>query len=457
MELELEGRRSGHLLRVLGAGFGIAVGVGTAIGSGILRTPGEVAAQLGSVPIVLVVWTLGGAYALLAASSAGELGAMVPSAGGFYAYAARAFGARIGFVIGSCFVVAQVVALAYLAVALGDFSGKLFPAIANFGQAIGVTGLLLLTALNWLGLRPGSRAQEITSVAKCVGLVSLIVASFMISPGAHALPALAVATAARHSLFAGLMVALPGVIITYDGWYGPLFFAEEDKNPTHNLPRSLIGTVLSCAAIYLLMNVAYLHVLGIGHLSGAQLPAADTAMLVFGRYGQRFILLISAIAVLSAMNALLMLVPRILFAMARDGLLPLRLAGVNKGGTPAAALLFSCFAGVLLILTGTYDSLIAIASRLSVVIYLSCFLALLRLRQKEPATPRPYRAWGYPWSTLLVTVVSASFLVGSISGDPLHSMLTLGLILASYAVAALITQKSGEASAAADATVIKEK
>ena len=452
MDLQAPRPRTGHLLRVLGAGFGIAVGVGTTIGSGILRTPGEVAAQLGSAPLVLVVWALGGLYALLCCSSVTELGTMLPNAGGFYAYAARAFGRRTGFVVGCCNAVSQAVALAYLAVALGEFSAGLFPAIAGHVQLIGVTGLVLLTLLNWIGLRPGSRAQEITSVAKSLGLLGLVVASFITSPNDRALSALPLAPlpGPAHSLILGLMVALQGVIITYDGWYGPIYFVEEDKDPSRNLPRAMFGTVLSCAAIYLLINFAYLHVLGMAHLSGAQLPAADTAMLVFGKYGRRFILLISVIAVLSSMNALLMLLPRILFAMGRDRLLPRAVTGVNRGGTPAVALFLSCFAGILLVLSGTYDSLIAVASILFVAIYLSCFLSLLVLRRREPQLARPYRVWWYPWTTLLVIFVSAAFLLVSVVGDLRHSLFTVILILLSY-VAALFITRSGN-----DATLLEE-
>jgi basic amino acid/polyamine antiporter, APA family len=441
LEVESPKPRSGHLLRVLGAGFGVAVGVGTTIGSGILRTPGEIARELHSVPLILAVWALGGVYALLCCTSLTELGTMLPNAGGFYVYARRAFGTRIGFVVGCCNAVAQAVALAYLAVALGEFSTGLFPALTGHTQLIGVTGLILLSLLNWMGLRPGSRAQEITSIAKTIGLLGLVIACFLRDPGATTVLG-AVLPGHAHNLFLGLMVALPGVIITYDGWYGPIYFVEEDKDPSRNLPRAMFGTVLCCAAIYLLLNGAYLHVLGLNRLAGSQLPAADAAMLVFGKYGRQFILLISVVAVLSSMNALLMLLPRILFAMGRDGLLPRSLAGVNQGGTPAPALLLSCIAGILLVLSGTYDSLIAMASILFVAIYGSCFAALIVLRKREPLLVRPYRAWLYPWTTTLVLLVSVGFLAGSVIGDLRHSILTAVLILVSYTAAIFIDRRS---------------
>jgi basic amino acid/polyamine antiporter, APA family len=429
------------LLRVLGAGFGIAVGVGTTIGSGILRTPGEVAGQLGSASLVLTVWILGGVYALLCCSSVTELGTMLPNAGGFYVYVSRAFGQRIGFVVGCCNAMAEAVAMAYLSVALGEFSAGLFPRLAGHVQLVGVTGLILLTLLNWSGLRPGSRAQEFTSAAKALGLIALVIACFLSPAAASGAALVTKSSIPEHSLFLGLILALQGVVITYDGWYAPIYFVEEDRDPSRNLPRSMMGTALGCTAIYLLVNAALLHTLGMGHLAGSQLPAADAAMVVFGSYGRQFILLISVVSVLSTINALLMLTPRILFSMARDRLLPQSVTTVNKGGTPTVALFLCSFAGIILVLTGTFESLVAIASILFVAIYLPVFAALLVLRSKEPDLPRPYKAWFYPWTTLCVLFASAAFLIGSVIGDLRHSLFTVILILLSYIAALLITRR----------------
>ncbi len=437
------GHRTGHLLRVLGAGFGIAVGIGNTIGSGIFRTPGLVAGQLGSASLVFAVWILGGVYALLCCSSVTELGTMLPSAGGWYVYANRSFGRRIGFVVGFCDSIVELVANAYLAVALGEFAARLFPVFAGHAQMVGVTGLVLIALLNLAGLRPGSRAQEITSVAKALGLIALVIACFVISPGdAGSVPAVVTNLPGHeHRLFLGLILALPGIVVTYDGWYAPIYFVEEDRNPSRNLPRAMIGTALSCTAIYLLMNAALLHVLGMTHLAGSQMPAADAAMLVFGGYGKRFILVISIIAVISTINSGLMITPRILFAMARDGLLPQAVTAVNKGGTPAVALLLCSLVSIGLVLTGTFDTLIAIAAILFVAVYISGFASLLVLRRREPDLPRPYKVWLYPWTTLCVLFASVAFLVGSVIGDLRHSLFTVILILLSYAVALLATRR----------------
>lgn len=436
------------MLRILGTGFGIAVGVGNTIGSGIFRTPGEVAAHLGSASLVFTVWILGGVYALLCASSVTELGTMLPSAGGWYVYANRAFGKRIGFVVGCTDWMVESVAMAYLAVALGEFAAGLYPSLAEHVRLVGVTGLVLLALLNWIGLRPGSRAQELTSLAKAVGLIALVIACFTISPGsATSAPSAAVNLLGQgHGFFLGLVLALQGVVVTYDGWYAPIFFVEEDQDPSRNLPRAMIGTALSCIAIFLLINAALLHVLGMSHLAGSQMPAADAAMLVFGSRGKQIILVISVIAVISTINAGLLLTPRILYGMARDRLLPHGVTAVNKGGTPTRALLLCSFASITLVLVGTFDALIAVASILFVAVYISGFAALLVLRRREPNLPRPYKAWWYPWTTLLVLFASGAFLIGSIVGDLAHSLFTVILILLSYVAALFVTRRKADSS-----------
>jgi APA family basic amino acid/polyamine antiporter len=431
------------LLRILGAGFGIAVGVGTVIGTGILRTPGTVASHLGSASLVLLVWVVGGAYTLLCTSSVAELGTMLPSVGGWYVYACRAFGEKIGFVIGCCDSMIPTLATAYLAIALGEFAAGLYPSLAEHVRLVAVGGLLFLAFLNWLGLRAGSRVQALTSVAKAFGLVVLVIACFTISPKAGAAaPAFAAnLLGANHNLFLGIVLALQGVIVTYGGWYAPIYFVEEDRDPSNNLPRAMTGTVLACTVIYLLVNAALVRVLHMQRLVGSLAPAADAALLIFGRYGRQFILILSVVTVISAINAALLMLPRVLFAMARDGLFPQRLTFVNKGGTPTAALFLCTFASIGLVLTGTFETLIAVNSILIVTVYLSGFVALLVLRKREPSLSRPHKAWLYPWCTIIVLAASAAFLVGSVIGDLRHSLFTIIFILLTYTASIFIVRR----------------
>lgn len=448
----------GHLLRIVGVSFGIAVSIGGTIGSGILRTPGGVAAQLRSPWLILAVWAFGGLYALCATLCVSELATMMPREGGWYVYAREAFGEYPGFLVGSCDWMMETVAMSYLAVAFGEFAAGLQPTLAPHTKLLSVGCVVVLTLLNWLGLRAGSRAQELTSLIKAVGLFAFVVACFVFSPGAssnHTLPA-STLLSSKGSFLLALVIALQAVIVTYDGWYSAIYFMEEDKDPARNLPRSAIGGVLACIAIFLLVNAALLHVLPMGHLSASEVPAADAATAIFGSHGGQIILIISLVTVVSTINAILLITPRILFAMGRDGLLPQWVTSVNSGGTPAPALFVCAFVAIGLVLSGSFDALIAIAAFLYVAVYISGFVALLRLRVKRPEVVRPFKVWGYPWTVVGVLLVSVSFLIGSIVGDLIHSLFTLILVAASYPVYLLAVKNRAVRSSAVEIPRLSE-
>ena len=418
----------------MGVGFGLAVGIGGTIGSGILRTPGQVAAQLRTPWFVIAVWVLGGVYAFFSTVSVTELATMLPQEGGWYVYSRKAFGEYAGFVVGGCDWMNQTVSIAYLAVAFGEFAAGLQPGLGPHIKLVAVAAVVIMTLLNWLGLRAGSRAQEFTSLVKALALIAFVVACFVVSPRSGAADPSAFISFPPSSggILLALVVALQAVIVTYDGWYCAIYFMEEDRDPARNLPRSAIGGIVACIAVFVLVNAALLHVLPMAQLAASQVPAADTAMLIFGSHGKQIILVISLVTVVSTINALLLIAPRILFAMGRDGLLPRRMASVNFGGTPSVALLIGALAVIALVLSGGFDTLIAIASFLFVSIYISGFVALFKLRARHPGLPRPFKMWGHPWTTLGVLLASAGFLIASVISDLKHSLFTLVLIAISY-------------------------
>lgn len=441
----------------MGVGFGLAVGIGGTIGSGILRTPGEVAAQLRSPWLVIAFWVLGGVYAFFCTASVTELATMLPQEGGWYVYSRKAFGEYAGFLVGCCDWMMQITAVAYLAVACGEFAAGLQPGLGPHIKLVAVATVVLLTLLNWLGLRAGSRAQEVTSLVKALALIAFVVACFVVSPRSWAADPSAFVRfpAASGSMLLAVVVALQAIFVTYDGWYSAIYFMEEDRDPAKNLPRSAIGGIVACIAVFLLVNVALLHVLPIAQLAASEVPAADAAMLVFGRHGKQIILVISLVTVVSTINAMLLISPRILFAMGRDRLLPRQMASVNSGGTPSVALLLGALAVICLVLSGSFDTLIAIASFLFVAVYISGFAALFRLRTREPELTRPFKAWGYPWSTLGVLLASAGFLIASVISDIKHSLFTLVLIAISYPVY-FFAVKERTANPALNVPILKE-
>jgi len=424
----------GHLLRILGVGFGVAVTVGGTIGVGILRTPGLVAAELPYVWAILAVWLLGGVYALLGTMSVVELGTMLPKAGGWYVYARRAFGDYGGFTVGWIDWIAQSSALAYLATAIGEFAVALVPEAPGGIKGVAVAVMLGFAVLHWAGLRSSSWTQEATSLVKGLALIIFVILCFTSSGRGPARAAELPSPGSFIAAAVAVVIALQSIIITHDGWYSAIYFTEEDRDPARNLPRSAIGGILATIGIYFLVNAALLYTLSISELAGSILPAADAAQKIFGGYGGQIITALSLVSLLSVINAVLLIASRILFAMSRDGLFFSRAANVHPRGTPLLAMALTTLSSVSLVLSGTFETLIAIAAVFYVVVYLSGFVSLFVLRRREPDLARPFRVWGYPWTPAIALLGSVLFLVGNFFSDTTNSLYALALIAASYPV-----------------------
>jgi APA family basic amino acid/polyamine antiporter len=409
--------------------FGLAVVVGSTLGIGILRTPGLVAGQLPSPAAILLVWLAGGLYTLLGAVCLTELGTMLPRAGGYYVYARRAFGDVIGFLVGWSDWLTYCAVLGYLTIALGEFSAVLVPSLEPAIKPIAVTVLVLFLVLQWAGLRLSSRFQEVTTAVKFLAFLALVAACFVHAAGAPA-PAAGGPLRPTSTGLLGLVVALQSVVITYGGWQSALYFTEEDRDPRRNLPRSLIGGVVSVLAMYLLVNLALLAVLPLGTLAGATLPAADAATVIVGARGAPVITLLSLISLPPLVNAILMIGARILFAMGRDRLLWPGAVVVNARGTPVRATVATAAVAGLLIATGTFQTLVAVAAFFLAVNYCVSCLTLVVLRRREPELERPFHAWGYPWSAGIVLLGATAFLAAVLLEDTRTALVAVGLLAA---------------------------
>lgn len=411
------------LRRILGLGFGLALVFGSTIGVGILRLPGLVAAALGDRALIMVFWALGGLYALMGAVAVAELAAMIPETGGFRVYARRAFGEGVGFAIGWCDWMTNVVALAYVSMTAVTFLGVLWPAAAASPRALAIALIATFTAIHWVGLRIGSSLTTIISVSIGLMLMILVVGCFVAAPAASGAAVRLPGTAASVPWMSMAMLftvvpALRAILTAFDGWYAPIYMAEENTDPTRTLPRAIIGGALVVTALYLLINLAFVHVLPLPVLAGSELPAAEAARLVLPRGGAELVTILSIFMMLSLLNNVTLMAPRVLFAIGRDGLFTNKAAVVSAGGTPRMALLLTSVITVITILSGTFQQVIALYSVLFLVCYVSAFLAVLVLRHREAELPRPYKALGYPVSTVVVLAGSVAFLIAAVVEDP---------------------------------------
>lgn len=430
---------------MLGVGFGLAVTIGGTIGMGILRTPGEVAKQLPTETLFIGVWILGGVYALLGATSVAELGAMIPRSGGWYVFIHRAMGNYPGFVVGWSDWLSTCGTLGVIALVVGEYSAVLIPPLAGRDKAIAVAVVLAFGGLQWRGIRWGSFTQNLTSAIKTLIFAAIAIAAFTITGKSS--PEVSSTPAQGFAFFTAIIIALQGVLYTYDGWYGVIYFGEEVRNPRRDVVRSMFGGVLLVVAIYLVVNLAYVHVLPMSQLANESLPAGAVARALFGNYGDKVIRILAILSLLSTVNAYTLTAPRILYAMSCDELFHHRASRVNLGGTPTATLLISTAVAILFIISAKFSAILAALAFFFVANYSMGYISVIVLRFREPDLPRPYRAWGYPWTTLVVLGGSIAFLVGAIISDKRNSLVALAILAVSIPIYLLVRLLSHRQSA----------
>jgi basic amino acid/polyamine antiporter, APA family len=427
------------LLQILGVGFGIAVGIGGTIGVGILRIPGAIAAQLGSASLIIIIWLIGGIYTLLGANYQAELATMLPKAGGPYVFARRAYGDYGGFVVGWSDWLSNITPLAFLPIAFAEFLSAFVPSLAGRTTVVAISLLTLLAVLNWIGLRLGSGTQKLVSFLKAIALLAFVVTCFAVGgQKTNSAQATIAAPATLSALFVAAALSFQLVLGTFGGWNAVIYFSEEDRNPSRNIPRSLFGGVLLVIVIYLLVNLALLYVLPVSQIAGSKLPAADAMKQIFGARGGQIVTGLSLLSVLGAINACLMFTPRTMFALGRDGLFSTKAAFVNKGGTPAVALLITFIVAILLIATGTFEKLFSIYAFYAVAGNILLICSLFILRKREPDLPRPFKTWGYPFTPLILLAVAIALFIGFVISDPKGSIYASASLAISYPIYLLI-------------------
>jgi len=418
--------------------------IGGVIGSGIFRKPGIMAAQVGSPELLLWVWVLGGVVTLIGALTNAEVAAMIPATGGQFVFFERMYGRFFAYLYGwSVFAVIQTGSIAAVAYVFAEYATQFVPLPEIRGPAaqfaihvpfigdvtplkeIGVKGLaafliILLTAVNYLGVKLGGAVQSFFTLAKMTGMLLLVLAAFLLPNGGSLAHLTTPGTMPRPGgleLVIALAAAMQGAFWAYDGWNRITFVAGEVQNPRRNLPRSLLIGMSLSMAIYVTMNLAYAWVLPVDAMAQSKLVAADVAeKCVPG--GGRWIALVVMISTFGAANAIILASARVYFSMARRGVFPAFLGGAHpRFHTPAASLVVQGVWSVMLLLSGTFDTLTDTLIFVSWIFYGASAYGVIVLRRKEPDTVRPYRVPGYPWLPWVFVVFSAAFLVLTVCND----------------------------------------
>jgi basic amino acid/polyamine antiporter, APA family len=415
---------------VLGKSFSLAVVLGSVIGVGILRMPGFIVSYLPDYRLTLVAWLAGGLFALLGAFCFSELGTMLPHAGGPYHYVSRALGKRIGFMIGWADWLAFCSVLALLLVAIAEYAAGFFLVARNTRGTAAVI-LLAFVLLNLLGIRTSKKIQEYTSFIKVATFAILIGGCLVLGQQPFSSVFSGTGNALPSNLASQATLAVQMIIGTYAGWHAAVYFTEEDANVKRNLPRAMIAGVAIVTAVYLLMNLAMMRALDMRTFSSSELPAADSAVVLFGTRSGPVITALALWSLLSVVSVYLLSSTRILFALCRDHDWKL-FSGVSISGAPAMAMLASAAVALALILTRSFIALVAAASFILVIVYCGCFISQMVLHWKEPFLDRPFKAWGYPWTMLVALAGSVAMLIAMIVEDRENSIYTLAFLLGTY-------------------------
>ncbi|HEU4569985.1 MAG TPA: amino acid permease [Gemmatimonadales bacterium] len=419
-----------RLPRNLGLWSAVAVLVGSTIGSGIFRVPAGVAAQLEAPGPFLVVWVLGGLFALAGALTYAELAAALPRSGGVFAFILEAFGPLPAFLFGwSELVVIRASALGAISTLFAEYLGYFLhftPAQVHWVAAVAIVAVGLF---NYLGVRYAAMAMNATTAAKYGALLLLGLVAFAGGGGewGHFAPAF---PGGIH--LSVLTAALIPVMWTYDGWADLSFMGGEVKDPARNLPRALIiGTGL-IVVVYLLMNLAYLYLVPVEEMARSPLITTTAAERV-PLLGGRGTAVVAAMVMLSAFGGLLgsmMTGPRIFFAMADRGLFFQAIARVSPTRkSPSVAIWLATGLGVVYVMLNDFQEL---AEKFILGIwpfYALAVAAVFVLRRTRPDLERPYRAWGYPWVPALFLAGSVAMVLNALWTEPVNTGITFGIIL----------------------------
>ena len=425
----------GGLLRVLGLITGLAITFGGIVSLGILRAPGEVAAQLPDPWWYMATWIAAGVFVIFSTASAAELATALPRAGAYYVYAHRTLGPFVGFVSGWTDWLNWCGATAMTIIVINEYLHLLNAGIPQFSLSLCLGIAVSFAVIQWRGVKWGTGVHNVASMIKAVIFAVLIIACFLLtgSEGSEVEAAASPSMPTGWTVVVAFIVALRGVLYAYDGWVFTAYFSEEMEDPGRTIPRSMFMGVGIVIAVYLLINIAVLRMLPMSEIVGAELAVGRAVEAVFGPLAETLITAFVTGFMIVGINLGYMFAARVIYAMSTDGLFFWQCRRVNKGGTPTVALLASLAATIIFLLfSGSFVRLVEALAFFTVVNYAILFLSVFILRRKEPDLPRPYRAWGYPWTTALTLAAALAFLAGNIMGGTGVSLTALVVVVLSY-------------------------
>ena len=435
--------------------------VGGIIGAGIFINPYIVAQRLDSSVLVMAAWLAGGGIALAGALTFAELGALFPRVGGQYAYLRDAYHPLAGFLYGwGLLLMIECGAIAAVGITFAEYTLRLVGRPEADGRILTVLAIVVVAAVNYVGVRPGSRLLNAFVILKLIPLALLIAAGLLLPVEGADLLSLGLAGPAEAPLFdsgapgpvtsagagrpapstggplAFLFVfgaALIPVMFSYGGWQNANYVAEEMKDPVRDLPAGLLVGTGIVVLVYGLVNAVYLRTLGHAGLASTLTPASDAADVLFGGPGEFLVTAGIAVSTFGFLNLTMLAPTRVYYAMARDGLFPEAVARLHRRyDTPSVAIVIQAVWSIVLVLTGTYAQLVDYVVTVDWIFFGAAGATLFVFRRRIPVEERSrglFRTPLYPILPALFVAVSV-LIVGSVLWtNPVRSGMGFGILL----------------------------
>jgi APA family basic amino acid/polyamine antiporter len=424
---------------------GAALLVGSVIGSGIFVVPSLIAQRVPEPGLVIGIWIFSGLLVLCGALTLAELGTMLPQSGGLYVYMREAYGPFWAFLYGwTIMLVAIPGSIAALTSAFLLYLKYFVPLAPLPEKTLGIALLLGLAFINTRGVKQGAGVQNVFTLLKVAGLVSLVTLAVATQQGSVSNFLPLAPERMTPGLISAVGVAMISTLFAYDGWHFVGFVAGEMRDPQRTVPRSIVLGVFIVIAVYLAANLAYIFVLGQERISASERVAADAMSAMIGPAGAVLITMAILCSTFGAISANVLAGPRVLFAMARDGTLFRGLADTHpRHQTPANAIWALAIWAAVLTLTGGYEHLITMSQFANWIFFTMVVLSVMVLRRKHPEWERPYRVVGYPFTALVFAVVSTAFVVNTLIESARSSLMGLGLLALGVPVYAWSKRRNG--------------
>ncbi|HEY7863095.1 MAG TPA: amino acid permease [Thermoanaerobaculia bacterium] len=420
------------LLRRIGVFDATMIVMGGIIGSGIFVLPSVVARHVGTPAAFLGAWVLGGAIAMAGAFIYAELAWRRPDVGGQYAYLREAYGPVVAFAFGwGLLLVVQTGGMAASAIAAARYIRELSGTTLSDG-ALAAAALILLTAINCLGVRAGSTTQTVLMLAKIAAILALV-AIGLTAPRADPAAAAALAPPSAPLAFA-MLAALVPILFAYGGWQTATFVSGEMRNPGRDLPRALILGVLGVITCYVLVSIVCLRVLGPAGLAASKAPASDVMRAALGETGARIIAIGIAISTLGFLSQSMLTAPRVYYAMAKDGLFFRSVGWVHRGTrAPAAAIALQGIFAIVIALSGRYEQILNYVVSVDWIFFGLTAASLFALRRRDRLEGREatgFRVPGHPVTTGSFVLVAVLIVGTTLAENTAHAAIAVGILLA---------------------------